>query len=173
MNKKDLLAPIAIISLSIVFAIICIAVFFTKGKSDFWISKKFKIGALLLSFTTLIACKPLVMCYDVASTECYFSVDDEYYKEGNYFIDLKVNDTLKGTVYYVENENSEFEYNIADTSNNVVQQGKIIAEDGIFDSINERYFFKISDEILTGNYSLTFSHKDSTEINSINIQIEN
>ena len=74
MNNK-LLSPIVIIALIFVgigFASVAIAVYFTKGKSEFWINKKMKIGGILLSLTSILSCggsKITATCYDTATTD--------------------------------------------------------------------------------------------------------
>lgn len=53
--KKEILFPIIIIVLGLIFVIISILVYFSKGNPRF-IKKKLKIGALIISLTGIIAC---------------------------------------------------------------------------------------------------------------------
>lgn len=48
--KKELYLPTIIVALTLVFGIICLMVYLSDGNA-YWIKKKLKIGALLLTFT--------------------------------------------------------------------------------------------------------------------------
>ncbi len=62
--KREIIIPAFIAFLGLVFIIIKIAVFFTKGNKWF-IKKKIKVGALIISFTTfylaILCLKTIVM----------------------------------------------------------------------------------------------------------------
>ncbi len=64
--KKDILIPLVIISLGLIFVIINIFVFLSKG-NEWFIKKKLKIGALILTLTSIAACHTIHQptCYDV------------------------------------------------------------------------------------------------------------
>jgi len=69
--KKELILPIFILLLSFLFIIISIFVFFTKGNAWF-IKKKLKIGAMMLSLTGILGCgSPRPTCYDTAPSKKY------------------------------------------------------------------------------------------------------
>ncbi len=67
--KKEILIPTLIILLGVIFVFINIMVFFTKGSSWF-VKKKLKVGALILTLTSIAACHtvPRPTCYYVAET---------------------------------------------------------------------------------------------------------
>ena len=69
MDKKEILSPILIAGLSLVFIFISFAVFITNGKSKKWVARKMKIGGILLTLTAA-SCNGggEVTCYDVAET---------------------------------------------------------------------------------------------------------
>ncbi|MFH1052365.1 MAG: hypothetical protein V1779_15700 [bacterium] len=64
--KKDLYIPLVIIALTLVFGIICLMVYLSDGNA-YWIKKKLKIGALLLTFNAIVygtnAQDPFTSCY--------------------------------------------------------------------------------------------------------------
>jgi hypothetical protein len=65
--KKEILIPVLLLFLGLIFVIINIIVYFTKGNT--WIvSKKLRVGALILTLTSIVACHsvPKPTCYDVA-----------------------------------------------------------------------------------------------------------
>jgi hypothetical protein len=70
--KKEHIFPVLIIALGLVFAIIDILIFFSGGNA--WlISKKLKIGAMILTLTGILACgsHPRPTCYDTAPPKEY------------------------------------------------------------------------------------------------------
>lgn len=154
MNQKDIFAPLAIVSLSVLFAVICFAVFITKGKSSFWISKKFKIGALLLTFSSVSTSCFFSNCY-VPETAS-FELNSENFIDNSYVINLKENDTLTGTVYQDVNDKYELTYSfsIADSLSNNFQEGNVYAYDGNFDESIDEFFLIINDTLPSGKYNL-------------------
>lgn len=160
MNKKDLLAPIAIISLSIIFAIFSIAVFMTKGKSSFWISKKFKIGALLLTFTSIVACKPKVSCYEPA-VENWITLDGLDYNSYELVLDSSRNDTIHGYIQGVSSSN--FSFNFTDTLGNTILKDNVIALDGDFEDYNEKFDIFLKEYLIPGDYQIIFHNTEKEE----------
>jgi hypothetical protein len=70
--KKEILIPIILIVLGLIFILINAFIYFTKGNSWF-IKKKLKVGALILSLSGILACgsPPKVSCYDQAPSKEY------------------------------------------------------------------------------------------------------
>ncbi len=68
MTKKEIILPITVLGLTLLFACICVAVFLTNGKSAKWVSRKMKIGGLLLSLTAIVqtGCHRNTLCYKFA-----------------------------------------------------------------------------------------------------------
>jgi hypothetical protein len=52
--KKDILIPVLLIFLGLIFIFINIMVFFSKNR--WFISRKLKVGALIISLTSILAC---------------------------------------------------------------------------------------------------------------------
>ena len=70
--KKEILIPILLCFLAFLFIIINIVVYFTKGNTWF-VHQKLKIGAMIISFTGILACgsPPKPTCYDTAPSKEY------------------------------------------------------------------------------------------------------
>jgi hypothetical protein len=68
MNKKEVLTPFILGLIALGFAYVCVMVFLLKGKSAKWISRKMKIGGLLLSFSAVVqsGCRTNQLCYKFA-----------------------------------------------------------------------------------------------------------
>jgi hypothetical protein len=68
--KKEILIPIILIVLGLIFILIHFFIYFTKGNSWF-IKKKLKVGVLILSLSGIFACgsPPKVSCYDQAPSK--------------------------------------------------------------------------------------------------------
>lgn len=153
MIKKDLLIPIALAGLGIIFSIILVAVFVSKGKSKFWVSKKMRIGAIIISlssFSVQQSCVP-VTCYEpVMPDQLYLVIN----KQGEVLMNLSDSTELRGILY--ERESIEFSFNIADTlkSDSIIQKGEILPVDGNFDESSEDFFLKIDANVVEGSYYL-------------------
>lgn len=174
MTKKELITPIAIILLSVVFAIICIAVFLTKGKSSFWISKKFRIGAMLLTFTSVMACKPTVTCYEPMPSD-WITLDSINWETSELNIDSSENEKITGKISGATD--SVYSYNFADTIGNVLVKNNLQIKDGTFDEFDEEFEILETNSLNTGLYVLQFYKKnkdnqnDTNFVNSFNVRI--
>jgi hypothetical protein len=70
--KKEIVFPVLLIILGILFILINLIVFISKGNGWF-IKQKLKVGALILSLSGIFACgsPPKVSCYDQAPSKEY------------------------------------------------------------------------------------------------------
>lgn len=68
--KKEIILPLIIILLGIIFLLINIIVFFSKGNTWF-VKKKLKVGAMILTLTSITACHtvPRHTCYEPVQTK--------------------------------------------------------------------------------------------------------
>ncbi|NJO88518.1 MAG: hypothetical protein HC831_05795 [Chloroflexia bacterium] len=138
MDKKGLIAPVSIIVLGFAFAMVCLGVFLTKGKSAKWINRKMKIGALLLTISVW-SCNSS-KDEDNGIVTCYVA-----YIENNVVLDAYTGDVLKirldtanvlnGYIYGVTE--SDFSFVIIDEHEVKVQQGILNPTDGHFDNTTE------------------------------------
>jgi hypothetical protein len=70
--KKEILIPILLLILGLMFIIINIIVYLSKG-NNWVISKKLKLGALILSLTSIFSCgsPPKPTCYELPPSKEY------------------------------------------------------------------------------------------------------
>lgn len=171
MQKNEYLVPVGIVLLSIVFSVVCFMVFISKGKSAYWISRKMRVGGLLLTLTALMnlnhSCDrdkknaPMVNCYDVMP-EMYISLEKDTVYMNN-------SNLITGSVYgYSDNT---FSYNITDTSSTIsLQKGLLVAKDGQFNGDTEAFEIALDSSLKTGRYVMkVFSSPVEDQISPIDV----
>jgi hypothetical protein len=167
MNKKDFSAPFIIAGLSIVFVIICAAILFTKGKSEKWIARKMKIGALLLGLNVAVG-------NGCITRTCYVRVPDnritiENSEQEIISLEIGKNDTIKGNK---QGSASILSYMITDsTFANILIQENLAADDGTFDAFKENFSIAIPSNLKVGKYYFlifTLPKEKQSKINYFN-----
>jgi hypothetical protein len=121
--KKELLIPLVIIILSIAFIIVSIIVYITNANSN-WISRKIKIGALLLTLSgSTIMPKEINKCYEMPPGRIFIGAVKE---EGtsNFIIDLKKGNEINLQIR--EKLNSKFSFLLRNSNQKEVQTGNVI-----------------------------------------------
>ncbi len=181
MIKKDTsILYIYLAGLSIVFIIISIMVILTK-ENPYFIKKKLKIGAVIITLTGMISsfqCQwndsekkgGQPVCYaplpsnDIMITSSNDLCDSDL-TGSEICIDLTEHDSLSGTIQFYDG--TGFSFLIIDESGNVIQQENIITQDGILDEDSEDFEIIINDSIETGTYILAFFSTDIEEQSEI------
>ena len=142
--KKELYLPIIIVALTLVFGAICLMVYLSDGNA-YWIKKKLKIGALILSFAWMSnSCEKTVICYAPVMPENSIWIDNH----GDSLI-YSINDTM-----FIRLHNPTyqfFSFDILDDFSNSLKTGLLPK-----DSLMHNYYLIISDEFLPGNYTINF-----------------
>lgn len=164
---KKIFALIAIIFVGIIFAITVAAVFFSKGKSKFWVDKKLKIGGILLTLTSILnmssGCGIMATCYDDAGEPtCYDAVYEPFNVEIN-----KVTNTKTLKIYGTKNGiDGNFSYQfIKDTIE--VQSGKLYLDTA------GNFIIDMEKKYQKGEYILRIKEKESDyETPNISITVE-
>ncbi|OQY05310.1 MAG: hypothetical protein B6I20_01440 [Bacteroidetes bacterium 4572_117] len=156
MNKKETIIPITVAVLTVLFAIISLAVFFSKGKSGFWLSKKMKVGALLLTFST-VTTYSCVSCYDMPAPANRFIIENlDGYKIN---LDLNIDNKINGTIE--DRDGINFSFNITDTlRSDTLQIDNILPADGLFDSYVEDFTILVDENLQNGTYYLNLFAED-------------
>lgn len=94
--KKEILVPTLLFFLGLIFIIINIILYFSRGNS--WlIGKKLKIGAMILSLSGIIGCgtTPQPTCYEVPPSKEYLdSLADIRKKDSILALEKKIIDSL-------------------------------------------------------------------------------
>lgn len=166
MTKKELFFPVIFIGLSIVFVVVSIGVFASKGKSSKWIARKMKIGALMLTFSSIVSCDTAdnnhVTCYDVPEMNSIW-IEGATYQGINLRLDSQ--NVLKGTI---GNRNSDkFSYSVSDSNHIKILSDNIKPKDGVFDSITENFELVFQKDIPKGNYILNLFLIEQTKQDSL------
>ncbi|MEN8251316.1 MAG: hypothetical protein ABFS32_20460 [Bacteroidota bacterium] len=153
MDKKDWYVPILVIGLSAVFVIVSLAVFLTKGKSSYWLSKKLKIGGLIISLTAITQQACTSSCYDPIPPN-NFTVDDVYqYDNDTVNIDFAVTNKLTGVIHQRNGE--DFSFNLIDNlQSDTVQRDDIMPLDGKYDNTTEEFEIVLEPSLPSGSYNL-------------------
>jgi hypothetical protein len=152
MNKKELTGIIVVAGLSLLFLTASIALYLTKGRSQYWTAKKMKLGALLLTIsaaTSLSSCGPdTTTCYETVLMKDMITLQTD-----KNTVNLKSTNEIKGTINYRSSE--IYSFNLTkDTIDTVYQKGLLIPEDGKFNDSTEFFTIKLDTGLIPGNYIL-------------------
>ncbi len=164
MIKKEILFPIAIIALSIIFSIIVFAVFLSNGKSKFWISKKMRIGAVILSLSSFSVQQACVTCYEPAMDDMY---EFERDSTGTLSINLSDSSRVVGTIYSRMSSVYSFSITSSELDNDTLDLGEILPADGSYDEPTEDVYFDIDTSLNEGVYKLNI-FKVKSDIQNMN-----
>ncbi len=163
MDKKELTVTLTVIMLTAFFAVASAGLFLSKGKSKYWTAKKIKIGAALLTLTSVTqSCNPFRTCYDpVPENYIYLQLNSDT-------INLNTTNNITGIVENGVSGNYSFNLQNKD-SVNMKQIENIAASDGTFDENSEEFTIHLDTNLITGNYSLKlFTVKKEDQNNSNN-----
>lgn len=162
MDKKSIIAPLLIIGLSIAFIGICFMVYLSKGKSKKWVARKMKIGAMVLSLST-ISVVPQACCYKPAQGPyCRIEFDSKFETQNKVELQIDTENKLTGILMYSYTD--KYSFSVQDTNSIIYQKGLIKPEDGDFDNSNENIFLTIDQNIKKGEYIISFFDTDSSNI---------
>jgi hypothetical protein len=150
MNKKELITPFLVAALSLLFVAICFMVFISGGKSKKWVSRKIKIGGILLSLSAISSGTGCISCYDAPSPDYINFIGSDNYSVN---IDLDTGNVLSGTIRYPDSK--IFSFSISDTTAQQKQTGSLIPIDGAFGSPSETFRLEIDNNLQEGNYQLS------------------
>lgn len=153
MNKRELILPILVIGLAILFATTCVAVVLSNGKSKKWLARKMKLGALLLTLTAA-SCNggnddDMVTCY-VEPMANDFEIENVTNDTVN--VKLYSKNVLEGTIYNIQGEN--FSYALFDSENKNASTGRIMISDGKIDKNRESFNLPLDKTLRPGYYTL-------------------
>ncbi len=168
MEFKKISIPIALAFLAGLFLLASVAVYFTRGKSARWVSRKLRLGGLILTLTAVLqSCDPLGLsgvpedrdppytCYMVAEPGI---VTDLFFLEGisdsTVTVNLPNDTKLKGEIRKRTQANYSFAVYKDDTSK--VQIESIVARDGAFDEDTEQFEIAIDKQLPKGDYIIRF-----------------
>ncbi|NJO88519.1 MAG: hypothetical protein HC831_05800 [Chloroflexia bacterium] len=176
MTKKEIILPITVLGLTLLFAGICVAVFLTNGKSKKWVTRKMKIGGLMLTLTAA-SCNGgggEVMCYETVAVN---NIWMENQGEKGIEIMLDTGNVLTG--HLTGAQDSVYSFSVSDKNNQIFQRGELLANDGKFDQMNEIFTIKLDKSLSPGDYILHMfptgveTQDSSNIISQMNLKIKN
>ncbi len=176
MTKKEIILPLTVLGLTLVFAGICAAVFLSNGKSKKWVARKMKIGGLLLTLTAA-SCNGgggEVMCYETVAVN---NIWMENQGEKGIEIMLDTGNVLTG--HLTGAQDSVYSFRVSNKNNQIFQKGELLAKDGNFDQMDEVFNINLDETLSTGDYLLEMfptgvETQDSSHIISqVNLMIIN
>lgn len=161
MNKKETLIPIVFVALSLLFIAICTMHYLSKGKSAYWLKRKMKIGALLLtlSYFQVNSYSQDQLCYKPIENK--FRLDPKISKTGTF--NLQKDNIVIGTIYRCTL--NQFSFALFNEKKEMVQKGNLIPVDGVFNAYHEDFKFEIDKTLKSGRYTLLFFNKSEENQN--------
>ncbi len=175
MQKNFLIGIIALSFLSMVFIIISLLVFLTRGNKSSLINKKLLIGGFILTLTAMInSCTGQttinnngddpIMCYKPAMNDRIL-LDNGLLGDSIQY-NLSETNIISGTI---SNRQSDiFSFRLTKKDGEMIQSGNINALDGVFDEHNEEFNIEIDKSTPKGEYILYF-YNISAEEQGLNI----
>jgi hypothetical protein len=162
--ERKLIAGISLGLLFIAFGIVSLLVIMTK-RHPFFVGKKLRIGALILSISGVAVGCSTITCYAPVQTNNFY-VDQTIAGSDSILIHKSVSDTITGTIS--ERRGNTFSYALFDSSGNIVLKNNIQPIDGSFDEDIEEFKIGFGSSILPGKYNLNFYTvpKDSIQNNN-------
>ncbi len=152
--KKELWIALLVIGLAAAFVAVSLAVYLTRGHPWF-IKKKLRVGAMLLMLTGAAntGCFGESTCYVRAlPNEMILTTEDGQPLEGEITLDLRMDRTLRGRIWF---RNADiFEFVVVDAQNHEVQREDIFAADGAFDEDSEEFEIEIRGDLASGDFRL-------------------
>lgn len=171
MLKKELLLPLAFVALCLAFVCVCALVVVSRNH-PFFIRKKLRLGALLLSLSSAAACSGCsggntIMCYEPAppADDMRLDLQEEEHQDSVITMDLAEDNELLGVINNCTA--NAYSFLVFDTSDVVVQQEDIIALDGVYDSYSEEFTVTIREDLPAGYYTLSLFAVNAEAIDDI------
>jgi hypothetical protein len=158
--KKEILIPVIVVLLSIVFIVTCVIVYITKGNS-YWISKKIKIGALLLALSsTPLISRDTKMCYIKQSPK--ITIESDQNNAAVYKINLKEVNKIAVKISYIDK--NSFTFIIKNEKNKSVQKGNVIVTKEKDEKTRVKGYIILDKKLKSGNYTIYFFNSKKENI---------
>lgn len=168
--KKGIL-PLVLLVISGAFLVVSLIVLLRGNKSGKWISRKMKLGGLILTLTPLVnACDPAQTAALTDSNPpwtCYIMAmpdSTEHQKQNIFYVEtnndslitlnLRRENQIKGEI---RNRTYEiFSFAVIDQQGNKLQCDNILASDGVFDERIESFDINVDQKLPNGLYIIRF-----------------
>jgi len=160
--KVKIYSSMALLSLCIAFTFVSFLVMITN-RNSYWVKKKLKIGALILSFSGMaVGCQPQVTCYSPAVIEPTIEFENPLTQNYEIVVDRDDGVVISGHIY--RKDFSAFSYTIEDTNEHIIKTNDISADDGAFDDDSEAFSIALGEDIENGSYTFRLYLCHSSEI---------
>jgi hypothetical protein len=153
--EHKIVTTISIFFLFVAFALVSFLVFLTR-RHPYFVSKKLRLGALILSLTGVsVGCIPATCYYPAPLPR-----EDTIYIYGSdtlsheIVLNRSTSDTISGKI--TKRRSQFLSYAIFDSLDTIVKKDDVQPSDGVFDSDSEEFKIGLSHSILAGNYDLRF-----------------
>jgi hypothetical protein len=150
MNKKELITPFFVAALSLLFVAICFAIYLTDGKSKKWITRKMRIGGLLLTLTAA-SCNGgggQVTCYEMAEINAMWINPTS---QNAIEVKLDTGNVINGFISTIQGK--DFSFLVSDSAGAKYQKGIIaLSKDSIGNSID--FKIELDKNLKPGKYML-------------------
>ncbi|MDD3626457.1 MAG: hypothetical protein PHV06_03990 [bacterium] len=160
--KKEIIIPIYLFGISILFIIVSFLLFLSGGKNAKLLSKKLKLGALIISLTAALGCTPInphvTSCYvpPMPYVEVENEVVDRSDTEWKYSIEIDLSKTNVITGKSMHSFGASISFRITDKNGNVIQFDDAVPVDGKFNDHSEKLECRLNKDIRPGEYTIVF-----------------
>lgn len=161
MNKENIISPIILAGIFIAFVIVSLLLW-AWGNNKRMVSSKLKLGAAILTLTTLITTNSYSQktCYKPAYPDEIININKR--NEEN-TIELKSNDKyITGSILNLRS--TRYFYAIVDDDLGVMKEGEVKANDGEFDEDKESFKIDV-DSVTIGKYKLKIYRSEENKNN--------
>jgi hypothetical protein len=156
--KKEMIAVSVLGLIFVVLGVISLLVILSRGNPSI-VRQKIKIGALILTITSLLAgCGSPnnnvvhVDCYAKPVEADQMSLVCNHYKDGRYIFHITTGDTIRVNVS--NRQGTQFSYGIIDSTGKLAHMGVFISCDGEFNSQWEELSAPLNMPLPEGKYTL-------------------
>jgi hypothetical protein len=151
--EHKIVTAASVFVLFLAFGVISFLVILT-GRHPYFIGKKLRLGAVLLSLTgSSVGCIMPVTCY-VPAPRNIIHIDQANDKTNEIVLDRATSDTLTGSIR--DRLGSAFSYAILDSLDALIKKDDIQALDGAFDADSEAFKIGLGHSVSAGMYTLHF-----------------
>lgn len=153
MKKTELFIPIILVFLGIAFVAVSLAVYLSDGKSAFWVSRKMRLGALIITLSSLGACdgciNPPNTCYEQVATD-RFVIESAV----NDTVKTKISDSLSFNARVSFPQSQEYSFSVVNSAGVIVLREDLFSLDSTIDSTSENFRIKINKKLNKGAYKI-------------------
>ncbi|MFH1052366.1 MAG: hypothetical protein V1779_15705 [bacterium] len=162
--KKELYIPLIIVALTLMFGIICLMVYLSDGNA-YWIKKKLKIGALLLTITWFVnSCEKSptieVTCYDPMPPKNTIWINNS-----NDTLIYSVKDTM--FIHIINPSFPFYSFDITDSSLKSIKSD-ILKKQNDTTSYDKFYILILTNDFEIGKYIINFFGENDTIVTKKN-----